>query len=62
LEDQVFWYKADMHEPFTIGSRQLWELHNQTAGDDDEGEEELFDIASFRKKKNTPQLSVKKTY
>ena len=62
LEDQVFWYKADLHEPFTIGSRQLWELHNQTGADDDEQEEELFDIASFRKKRNTPQLSVKKTF
>jgi hypothetical protein len=62
LEDQVFWYKAEMRSDFTIGSRELWELHNQTAGDDDEADEELFDITSFRKKKNTPQLSVKKTY
>jgi hypothetical protein len=62
LEDQVYWYKAELRADFTIGSRQLWELHNQTAGDDDEADEELFDITSFRKKKNTPQLSVKKTY
>lgn len=62
LEDQVFWYKADIHEPFTIGGRQLWELHNQTCGEDDENEEELFDITSFRKKRNGPQLSVKKTF
>lgn len=62
LEDQVFWYKAEMRSDFTIGSRELWELHNQTAGDDEEADEELFDITSFRKKKNTPQLSVKKTY
>jgi hypothetical protein len=62
LEDQVFWYKAEMHSDFTLGSRELWELHNQTAGDDEDADEELFDITSFRKKKNTPQLSVKKTY
>jgi len=62
LEDQVFWYKAELRADFTIGSRELWELHNQTACDDDEADEELFDITSFRKKKNTPQLSVKKTY
>lgn len=62
LEDQVFWYKADIHEPFTIGSRQLWELHNQTAGDDDEAEEEMFDIKNFSKKKNSVNLNVKKTY
>jgi hypothetical protein len=62
LEDQVFWYKADLREPFTIGSRELWELHNQTCADDDENEEEMFDIASFRKKRSGPQLSVKKTF
>lgn len=61
LEDQVFWYKASDHEPFTIGSRALWELHN-AAVEEDEGEEELFDMNSFKKKKNTPALSVKKTY
>lgn len=62
LEDQVFWYKAEMHEPFTIGSRQLWELHNQTAQDDDEEEEEMFDIKNFSRKKNAINLNVKKTY
>ncbi len=62
LEDQVFWYKAEIHEPFSIGSRELWELHNQTGADDDENEEELFDITSFRKKRSGPHLSVKKTY
>lgn len=61
LEEQVYWYKADPHEEFTIGSRELWELHNQTAADD-ENEEELFDINSFKKKRNAIQLSVKKTY
>jgi hypothetical protein len=60
LEDQVYWYKAAVHEPFTIGSRELWELHNQC--DEDEQEEELFDITQYKKKKNTPPLSVKKTY
>jgi hypothetical protein len=61
LEEQVFWYKADPHEEFTIGSRELWELHNQTMVDE-ENEEELFDISTFKKKKNTIQLNVKKTY
>jgi hypothetical protein len=42
LEEQVFWYKADPHEEFTIGSRELWELHNQTMVDD-ENEEENHD-------------------
>jgi hypothetical protein len=62
LEDQVYWYKASEHEQFTIGSRELWELHNNTCADDDEPDEELFDLNSFKKKKNMPSLSVKKTY
>lgn len=62
LEDQVFWYKAEPRDNFTIGSRELWELHNQATCDEDENDEELFDINSFRKKKNMPSLSVKKTY
>lgn len=62
LEDQVFWYKAESRDNFTIGSRELWELHNQANCEEDENEEELFDISSFRKKKNMPSLNVKKTY
>lgn len=61
LEDQVFWYKATSHENFTIGSRELWEIHNQIAYDAQEEETELFDMSSFRKK-NAPVLNVKKTY
>jgi hypothetical protein len=60
LEDQVFWYKANTHESFTIGSRALWELHNQC--EEDDNDEELFDINTFKKKRNTPTLNVKKTY
>jgi hypothetical protein len=61
LEDQVFWYKASDHDSFTIGNHTLWELHNQTT-ENDEDEEELFDINSFKKKRNTPTLNVKKTF
>lgn len=63
LEDQVFWYKASEHEPFTIGNRGLWEIHNANVNNEDEdGEEELFDINVFKKKKSTPLLNVKKTF
>jgi hypothetical protein len=60
LEDQVFWYKATEHEDFTIGSRALWELQNAAGEEEEDGE--LFDINSFKKKKNMPSLSVKKTF
>ena len=27
LEDQVYWYKADMRENFKVGSKQYWDYH-----------------------------------
>jgi hypothetical protein len=64
LEDQVFWYKADAHENFTVGSREFWQMHNQKVAEDDSDEEgeEMFDMKAFRPKKNIPSLNVKKVY
>ena len=28
LEDQVFWYKADAHNNFQIGSKKFWKHHS----------------------------------
>jgi hypothetical protein len=63
LEDNVFWYQAEDHPPFTVGSKEFWMMHNENAANDnndEEQEEELFDINSFRKKKSMPMLNVKK--
>jgi hypothetical protein len=38
LQDQVFWYKADAHNDFRLGSKEFWELSKQI---NDEDEEEL---------------------
>ncbi len=27
IEDQVFWYKAELHEPFTVGCKSYWKHH-----------------------------------
>lgn len=62
LEDQVFWYKAENHENFAIGSKEFWMVHNENIANEEEEEEELFDMHSFRKKKNVPTINVKKTY
>lgn len=65
LEDNVYWYEAEDHASFTVGSKEFWMIHNQNIADDCEDDlqqEELFDINSFRKKKNTPLLNVKKVY
>lgn len=62
LEDQVFWYKAEEHEDFTLGSREFWLMHNQhSAHDEEEPEEELFDMSKFKSKKG-PVLNVKKIH
>jgi hypothetical protein len=64
LEENVFWYVADDHPNFTVGSKEFWMIHNQNVADecDDEQDEELFDINTFRKKKAGPLLNVKKVY
>lgn len=64
LEDNVFWYVAEDHPAFTVGSKEFWMIHNQNIADDeeDEQEDELFDITAFRKKKNGPFVNIKKVY
>ena len=40
LDDQIFWYKADPHRDFKLGSKEFWEMSKDLASDD---EEELYD-------------------
>ena len=60
LEDQVYWYKAESHEKFTIGASQFWEYHSANystnIGDDDDD----FDISTTKRK--GPIINVHKTY
>jgi hypothetical protein len=58
LHDQIFWYKADPHGDFRLGSKEFWEL-SKNLGDDDE--EEQFDPNSARKKSAGPKINVKKS-
>lgn len=59
LDEQVYWYKAEPHEPFRIGSDTLWNHHtkyynpNHNSDDDDEN-------ALVPQKKNQTKLLVKK--
>ena len=65
LEESVFWYEADDHPEFTVGSKEFWMMHNESLNnedDDDEPGEEMFDMNAFRKKKMGPILNVKKVY
>jgi len=58
LYDQVFWYKADNHNDFRLGSKEFWEL-SKSIGDDDE--EEKYDPNAVKKRGAGPKINVKKT-
>ena len=54
LEDQIFWYKADPHKNFKLGSKEYWELSKNINSDDED--EEVFDS----KKSKGPNIKVRK--
>ena len=58
LQDQVFWYKADNHNDFRLGSKEFWELSKNYNSDD---EEEKYDPNANKKRGNGQKISVKKT-
>ena len=62
IEDMVFWYKADDHASFTMGSPEFWQHHTSNFRDkfSDDPEEE-FSLGTG-KKKNTPTINVKKRF
>ena len=47
LTDQIFWYKADNHANFKLGSKEFWELSKDINSDE---EEETYDPGRSRKK------------
>jgi hypothetical protein len=58
LQDQVFWYKAENHNDFRLGSKEFWELSKNYNSDDDE---EKYDPNANKKRGNGQKISVKKT-
>jgi hypothetical protein len=57
LQDQVFWYKADNHNDFKLGSKEFWELSKGFNSDD---EDEKYDPNSVKKRGGGQKISVKK--
>ena len=57
LQDQVFWYKAENHNDFRLGSKEFWEMSKGINSDD---EDEKYDPGAV-KKRGGPKISVKKT-
>ena len=58
LQEQVFWYKADSHNDFKLGSKEFWELSKQINSDE---EDEQYDPSNVKKRGAGPKISVKKT-
>ena len=57
LQDQIFWYRAEPHGSFKLGSKEFWELSKNINSDDEEME--TYDPTANRKK-NSVQINVKK--
>ena len=58
LEDLIFWYKAEPHNSFKLGSKEYWDLSKDVHSDDDEVP---YDPSAMRKKSSGPKISVKKS-
>lgn len=58
LQDQVFWYKADPHNDFKLGSKEFWDLSKDIPSDE---EEEKYDPSNTKKRGQGPKINVKKT-
>jgi len=56
LEDQIFWYKAQPHGEFQLGSKEFWELSKNIGSDDEDGDS--FDPTAGRR---GPTINVKKS-
>ena len=59
LQDQVYWYKADSHNQFKLGSKEFWELSKDLKDADDE--DDAYDPNKMKKKGSGPRISVKKS-
>jgi hypothetical protein len=59
LQDQVFWYKADAHNDFRLGSKEFWELSKKLNDDDEEGDQ--YDPNNVKKRGQGPKIAVKKS-
>lgn len=57
IQDQVFWYKADSHNDFKLGSKDFWEMSKEIISDDDE----QYNPHNEKKHGKGSRIRVKKT-
>ena len=58
LQDLIFWYKAQTHSNFRLGSKEFWDLSKDINSDD---EDDVYDPNSVQKKGAGPKINVRKT-
>ena len=58
LQDQIFWYKAQNHGNFKLGSKEFWDISKDLNSDD---EDEVYDPNSVQKRGAGPKIQVKKS-
>ena len=57
LNDQIFWYKAEKHPDFRLGSKEFWDLSKNMGSDD---EDDAYDPSKSKKKVGS-SINVKKS-
>ena len=57
LQDQIFWYKAENHPNFRLGSKEFWDISRDMGSDD---EDEAYDPNKGKKRSGSSQITVKK--
>ena len=58
LQDQIFWYKAEPHSNFRLGSKEFWDISKDLDSDDDDAP---YDPNSSKKKGAGPKINVRKS-
>lgn len=58
LQDQIFWYKAQQHSSFKLGSKEFWEMSKDLNSDDED--DVSYDPKNINKKGSGPKINVKK--
>ena len=57
LHEQIFWYKAEAHKDFKLGSKEFWEISKNINSDD---EEEVYDPNTRSGKRMGQKINVRK--
>ena len=57
LHDQIFWYRAEPHGGFKLGSKEFWESSKDLNSDD---EDDVYDPNASKKRLPGTKINVKK--